>query len=591
LPHAGENDSDTGRKLEECIDCQVYLTQCTHLNKSRKVKQLEHMADNRLWQSQNLTQYDTLILGAGISGLACASRLLEVSVAGNNVHRLQILEARDRIGGRIESIHVQGSRLDTGANWIHGTGNAERPNPLMEILPQKRYKSMKGSVLFKAPNEHHCPVFDPCELEEEICTTINPNRISTLTPPATAPSSPGVCNALSIPADAARLIMSSVQKAIAEVQDLATTIPADEANEISILWALQNAKALHEAFDTVPEEYHHTLGALLQGIESMEAAPLLAQTGELNRPESAPGVGLLEYAVNDYDGEQVFLQDGFAAVVEELADPLMKADAIALEMIVTRIDWTSNPIVVETTQGNFAAKEVVCTFPLGVLKDNKDALFMPGLPFDKQEAIESLGFGTLDKMFAIYSHAWWDHEPYKSIVQESLSQMKGGGDHKSPDSFLGFTTELSGISVRRNGTVCPDVYRLPILNLQSLTGQPVLGAFVSCRSAATVEEMTDEEVANMFHRTLTQWFGREPPRPTGVHVTRWAQDPFSRGSYSHVITNSCGLSHREALQKPVVNDEGGVLRFAGEHCSRDHFAMVHGALLDGWRVADTITQK
>jgi N1-acetylpolyamine oxidase len=352
-----------------------------------------------------------------------------------------------------------------------------------------------------------------------------------------------------------------------------------------------NTKAFQDAFELVPREYHRKLGSLFQGIESMEAAPLLTQTTEPEHPESKPGVGLLEYAVSDFDGKQAFLQDGYVAIIDEIAKPLVEAGAIALETVVTRVDWTRNPVVIETSGGNFTAREVVCTFPLGVLKDSsKDALFVPNLPADKQDAIERLGFGMLDKMFAIYSRPWWNDEPYSSGIKKGLIQTETQGEDDLPDLFLGFTSELSGISVDCNGSVSPDMYRLPIMNLHTLTGQPVLCAFVSCKTATTVEGMKDEDISGLFHRILTQWFGIETPRPDAVHVTRWAQDPYSRGAYSHLITGLSEASHRETLQKPIINEVGGVLRFAGEHCSRDHFAMVHGALLDGWRAADASLQ-
>jgi len=94
-----------------------------------------------------------------------------------------------------------------------------------------------------------------------------------------------------------------------------------------------------------------------------------------------------------------------------------------------------------------------------------------------------------------------------------------------------------------------------------------------------------------IHRSLTQWFGREPPLPEAVHVTRWAQDEYSRGSYTHMITGLSKNSHREAFQKPLVNTQGAELRFAGEHTSLNHFATVHGGLISGWREADAILKS
>jgi monoamine oxidase len=64
-----------------------------------------------------------LIIGAGMAGLSAARSL---SDAGWPV---RVIEARDRIGGRVYTNRNWGVPLEMGASWIHGTTN----NPLMDL--------------------------------------------------------------------------------------------------------------------------------------------------------------------------------------------------------------------------------------------------------------------------------------------------------------------------------------------------------------------------------------------------------------------------------------------------------------------------
>ena len=60
---------------------------------------------------------DILVLGAGVAGLAAAR---ELSLAGFAV---TVLEARDRIGGRIHTLRDGNDRLpiELGAEFVHGS--------------------------------------------------------------------------------------------------------------------------------------------------------------------------------------------------------------------------------------------------------------------------------------------------------------------------------------------------------------------------------------------------------------------------------------------------------------------------------------
>ena len=70
------------------------------------------------------------IIGAGAAGLSVAQELLPKLLiekpepqGDDKLESLIILEARDRIGGRINTAELSnGIKVDMGAAWVHGTG-------------------------------------------------------------------------------------------------------------------------------------------------------------------------------------------------------------------------------------------------------------------------------------------------------------------------------------------------------------------------------------------------------------------------------------------------------------------------------------
>lgn len=64
-----------------------------------------------------------IVIGAGLAGIGAARRLERAGV------RTTILEARNRIGGRVWSRRALGAQLDLGAAWIHDV----RGNPLSRL--------------------------------------------------------------------------------------------------------------------------------------------------------------------------------------------------------------------------------------------------------------------------------------------------------------------------------------------------------------------------------------------------------------------------------------------------------------------------
>ncbi len=59
---------------------------------------------------------NVLIIGAGAAGLGAAQEALKQGLSA------LVLEARDRMGGRVDTKQMGDYKVDLGASWIHGIG-------------------------------------------------------------------------------------------------------------------------------------------------------------------------------------------------------------------------------------------------------------------------------------------------------------------------------------------------------------------------------------------------------------------------------------------------------------------------------------
>src|ERR1700730_18666405 len=90
---------------------------------------------------------DVVVIGAGVAGLAAAR---ELSQAGLTV---TIVEARDRIGGRIHTLHDPHSSvpIELGAEFVHGEADetfaiVRAAQLIVSELPDEHYRSRGGTL-------------------------------------------------------------------------------------------------------------------------------------------------------------------------------------------------------------------------------------------------------------------------------------------------------------------------------------------------------------------------------------------------------------------------------------------------------------
>src|SRR5580698_11546783 len=104
--------------------------------------------------------HDVVVIGAGMAGLTAARSLAEAGL------KVLVVEANDRIGGRIWTRHVGDEAIELGAEFIHG-----RPPELWALIEEaglETYERGGAQICFEDGVLVDCgsdmeEVFDPLE--------------------------------------------------------------------------------------------------------------------------------------------------------------------------------------------------------------------------------------------------------------------------------------------------------------------------------------------------------------------------------------------------------------------------------------------
>ncbi len=280
----------------------------------------------------------------------------------------------------------------------------------------------------------------------------------------------------------------------------------------------------------------------LQGDERRRTAFLLRQLAELDYAGSADEMSLAGWDEDEeYEGGDFFPTGGYQKVVDALVDEL----DIRTGQTVVRIMHSEEAVSVHTESEVHEAGHVVVTVPLGVLKAGAIE-FVPPLPPRKQQAIDRLQMGSLEKVILRFAEQLWTPGEARFF---NVSE---------PADFPDF------------------------VDLSKFTGQPILAVLAGGDAGKRMAKLTETDAVDRIRAVLAKAVGKPVPAPLEVQVTRWSQDPLAGGSYSFVPV---GASHEdmEALAEPV-----GRLRFAGEATEDEYYATVHGAAISGVREAERL---
>jgi monoamine oxidase len=290
-----------------------------------------------------------IIIGAGISGLSAAKELIQHGID------VIILEARERIGGRIWKADNFDIPIDLGASWIHQMNG----NPLTKIANElKLHIDSTCNPYLTAEGSFELYDYDGQPFKDSKLETVTRQKFNSL-----------------------------IEKGIEILGNMDTDISIEEMFRIT-----QMEHRFHD------EEHPHLMKWLRAGIEGWENADLCSISArnhfcEIENPEFTGGDG--------------FIVSGFFNIIQELAKDLLKENRILLSHVVKKIQYNNRYVKIETNRGKFYADYVISTLPLGVLQ-NDLVIFDPPLPEHKRIVIHKIGFGVMNKLILQFSECFWN---------------------------------------------------------------------------------------------------------------------------------------------------------------------------------------
>jgi len=290
-------------------------------------------------------QHDTIVVGAGVAGLT-AARLL-----ASEGQRVVVLEARDRIGGRVVTDRTGGFVTDLGASWIHGVDDS----PVAAAAAAFGMPTLEHTVGSYQPDSRPIAYFDPA---------------------------------------GGRMTDAAARRFADDIHALDRTlldVVAASGTRDSYRDVTERALALQD-WDA---ERRQRVREFLQ-----------------HRTEEQYGAWIEDLAAHGLDddtvdGDEVVFPEGYDRLPAALAEGL----DVRLEHVVSRVRWGSGGVEVSTAHGDIAAAAVVVTVPVGVLR-SEEFVIEPPLPDPVAGALSRLTMNAFEKVFLRFPARFWDEDVY-----------------------------------------------------------------------------------------------------------------------------------------------------------------------------------
>ena len=427
---------------------------------------------------------DVVIVGAGATGLTAATRLRQAGLS------VMVLEARDRVGGRLWTNDVHGQMFEIGGQWVSPDQKA-----LLETLDElgletySRYR--EGDSVYVGP-DGIAKRFTGNTLPVEADTAAEIDRLATIIDELVSQVDPA---APWLHPDATEFDRISFEEWLERQSD-----NVEARDNISMFIA--------EAMLTKPAHSFSLLQALLMAASAGSFSNLLDPDFILDKR----------------------VVGGLQLVPITLAAQLAPED-VRLEQPVRRIEWSESSVEVSTDDFTITARRVIVAVPPNL---HNRIEFSPNLPRLRQQLQQHQSLGLVIKVHATYSEPFWREDglsatafsPYQ-VVHEAYDNSNHG---EARGTLVGFVSDETADAVFRLNAA---ERKLRILqSFAAYFGPKALNPEVYFESDWAAEEWTQGAFAASFDLGGLTRYGAAQLEPVGP--IRFGSSDLAAEGYQHV---------------------------------------------------------
>jgi len=431
----------------------------------------------------DVTASPILIVGAGAAGLVAAR---ELARAGREV---VVLEARDRIGGRVFTQRAQSSPvpIELGAEFVHG-----RSPELWKIATAANLQ------LYEVSERHWYFEKGKVSKSGEFWRTIE--RLTS------------------------DMKSSDRDQSLKEFLD---ALPDDEDNRRAKSMLVRYVEGFHAAY--IERVGVHGL------VKDNEAADEIDGDKAFRLVDGYDALMQAMWAEAESNGATLHLN----TIVEEI-----RWESASVEV------RTGNAGAAPSPTRTFAASAAIITLPLGVLQlgsENGGIRFVPKLPDSKRRAIETLPMGNVGKINLLFRDRFWETVKLWDEEARVVDFHDASFFHCPGAPLPTWWTQLPMRAPLLVGwTGGPNADRIT----QAAGGAKQKADGSRQAAGDTNSAITDQAIDSLV--TIFNLSRKEiETQLEAVHYHNWHDDPFTRGAYAYVPVN--GLDDQRILAEPVGN--------------------------------------